>query len=347
MKKYLLGTIIILGLASAWAYSALASDSGALSPGTMADDATVGTVAWTNPNNAMASDNVYATCALNGTTGVSHYLKATNFGFAIPAGATINGILAEFEKKKSGANANGYDVTVKIVKADGTFGTTNKADTVTAWSSTDTYVSVPVSGASTDLWGETWTPADINDVDFGVALSGKMVNISLNENSLISTPNGLVKIKNIKVGDTVFSYNETTKKTELKIVEIVTSHPISEAHSRYFYIYSNGQIVKATESHSFFVNGSYIRADELKVGDKLLGFDLKEHPIENIEIIGNNTDIVWDLEVEGNHNFFANDILVHNIGGGTLSVDHIRITVYYTLAVAASQTMVANVITFE
>ncbi|WP_369678271.1 hypothetical protein, partial [Enterococcus faecium] len=30
------------------------------------------------------------------TPTVSHYLKATNFGFSIPGGATINGILAEF-----------------------------------------------------------------------------------------------------------------------------------------------------------------------------------------------------------------------------------------------------------
>jgi len=34
------------------------------SPGTMADDDTVGTVAWTNPDNAKVSDNVYASAAL-------------------------------------------------------------------------------------------------------------------------------------------------------------------------------------------------------------------------------------------------------------------------------------------
>jgi hypothetical protein len=60
------------------------------------------------------------------------------------------------------------DNSIKIVKANGTFGTENKADTATNWPTTDTYASY---GGSSDLWSETWTPADINDVDFGVALS--------------------------------------------------------------------------------------------------------------------------------------------------------------------------------
>lgn len=55
------------------------------SPGTLADDAAVGTVAWSNPSNAASSNDSYATAS--GAGGTTHYLKATNFGFAIPAGA--------------------------------------------------------------------------------------------------------------------------------------------------------------------------------------------------------------------------------------------------------------------
>lgn len=70
---------------------------GPYSPGTMADDSTVGTVTWVNPDNAKASDDVRAIMYYGGS---SHYLKATNFGFSIPAGATINGIVVEIEKRK-------------------------------------------------------------------------------------------------------------------------------------------------------------------------------------------------------------------------------------------------------
>ncbi len=140
------------------------------SPGTMADDATVGTVAWSNPDNAKVSDDVYATAYNNtGAGAYFHYLKATNFGFAIPGGATINGILVEVEKK---GGAGVVDISVFIVKSDGTLGTTNKA-IGTAWPASDTYASY---GSSSDLWNETWDSTKINDVDFGIAISPYVAN---------------------------------------------------------------------------------------------------------------------------------------------------------------------------
>lgn len=172
MKKVILVVTLLIGVLLAWFLLQpegviFGADSGALSPGTMADDATVGTVAWTNPNNAKVSDNVYATRTVNFTT--SHYLKATNLGFTIPAGSTIDGILVEVEKKllSSAGNRSVQDSSAKIVKADGTFGTTNKA-IVGNWSTTESYVSY---GSSSDLWGETWSSTEINDVDFGFGLS--------------------------------------------------------------------------------------------------------------------------------------------------------------------------------
>ena len=97
----------------------------------------------------------------------SNYLKAQNFGFNIPTDEIINGILVEIERNSNASNAV-KDTNVKIVKADGTIGTTNKADTSIFWPTTDTYKSY---GGSSDLWGETWTYANINDADFGVVLN--------------------------------------------------------------------------------------------------------------------------------------------------------------------------------
>jgi hypothetical protein len=138
----------------------------ATSPQTMADDATIGTVAWTNPNNSKVSDNIYATVADQEGDVTTHYLKATNFGFSIPTGATIDGILVEIERKDSGA-FDWIDNIVSIVKANGTISTTNKS-TSTFWSTTESYISF---GGATDKWGESWTEADIEDIDFGVVFS--------------------------------------------------------------------------------------------------------------------------------------------------------------------------------
>ena len=146
------------------------------SPGTMADDATVGTVAWTTPDNAKVSDNIYTTAVMtvNVNNHPSHYLVATNFGFSIPTGATINGILVEFERYK---NAGGItDNIVKLVKG-GVISGNDKANTLAdAWgagSGNERYDPYPSSGASTDLWGLTLTPSDINASNFGVAISAE------------------------------------------------------------------------------------------------------------------------------------------------------------------------------
>jgi hypothetical protein len=139
-----------------------------MSPGTVVDDATVGTVVWIDPNNAKASDNAYASAANVNTALYSHYLKATNFGFSIPTGATINGIVVEIEKKRGGYSV--FDEVVSIVKANGTIGTTNKAINAN-WGTTDTYASY---GSSSDLWGETWSSTDINNTNYGMVLEASL-----------------------------------------------------------------------------------------------------------------------------------------------------------------------------
>lgn len=81
----------------------------ATSAGTGANFASIGTNAWTNPGNITASDNTYATCATAGTT---QGLRASNFGFAIPATATILGVLVEWERNgPTGTTSTTYSYT--------------------------------------------------------------------------------------------------------------------------------------------------------------------------------------------------------------------------------------------
>ncbi len=141
-------------------------NGGPLSGGTFADDATLGTVAWTNPANAGASDNVYATAtAMSNVNTNSHYLKATNFGFNLPGSAIIKGITVEWEQSLS-ASFHIKDNASRIVKG-GVIGSTDKSKSID-WTTTDTYISY---GSTADLWGLTWTAADINSSGFGAALA--------------------------------------------------------------------------------------------------------------------------------------------------------------------------------
>ncbi len=152
-------------------YSSTSStSSGPNSPGTVIDDSSVGLTTWGNPSNASANDGAYASIVEPSSSG-SHYLKATNFGFAIPDGATINGILVEVKRFATGAG-DVYDSPAGnyIVKG-GNVGSTGVQVNNSAgyWQVPDpgTYVSY---GGASNLWGETWTSADINNSGFGVTI---------------------------------------------------------------------------------------------------------------------------------------------------------------------------------
>jgi hypothetical protein len=142
------------------------STQGPYSPQTAIDSSGLGTITWSNPERVVAEDgnraqSYYITSGSG--TGTTHYIKATNFGFAIPTGMRIDGILVEIKKTGSasapsgGADQSQKDSSVKIVKANGSIGTTNKAKT-TQWPYPLAYVS---HGGAADLWGESWTPEDI------------------------------------------------------------------------------------------------------------------------------------------------------------------------------------------
>ncbi len=146
------------------------ASEGPNNPGTMNDDNSFGTIAWSNPNNAKNSDNSYATASTTNDNVYSHYLKATNFGFSIPSGVTIEGIYVEIERKKNAGSTFVFDEVVKIVKSDSSLGSENKFIDYPAgqFPETDTYQGY---GDANDLWSEAWTPSDINNSNFGVVYS--------------------------------------------------------------------------------------------------------------------------------------------------------------------------------
>jgi len=155
--------------------SGTASSTAWIGSGLVQNNTGVGTVAWALTNQAYDSDN--SRTQVEGTFGTrySNYLKATNFSLSsIPNGATITGIQVDIEKSAFEDGADYItDYVVRIVKPNGTVGTTNLAATSVHWPISDAYASY---GGSTELWGESWTvgdasSTDIKDTDFGVVLS--------------------------------------------------------------------------------------------------------------------------------------------------------------------------------
>jgi MSHA biogenesis protein MshQ len=137
----------------------------------------VGTLAWSNPGNAIAPDGVYTLATATSATGtqLTNYLKCTGYGFTIPSTATINGITVNIVRHISSTNnTSGQDSGVRVVGSTGAIGTTDRS-TTTAYTTTDV---TEAHGSATDLWGAAWSPANINSANFGVAYSGNITKTS-------------------------------------------------------------------------------------------------------------------------------------------------------------------------
>jgi hypothetical protein len=188
--------------------------------GTGVDDASTGSVAWSNPGNVTADDASVATAVLPGPHDLSHYLKATNFGFAIPVGATINGIEATVERSSDGAGIQ-VDSIVSLVKG-GVIGAVNRA----------VFTSIPGSstaktfGSPSDLWGVTLTPADVNAANFGFVYAGgegtfKTISVDRMNITVYYTLNNGIKLatslNNAKLGNAIDITSQGSGTHRLKL----------------------------------------------------------------------------------------------------------------------------------
>ena len=144
------------------------------SPGTGANVTGQGTDAWSTPTNIYTANNSYATVSLAKNV-ISNYLRASNFGFSIPANATILGITVNIERKSSGAGMR--DNVVSLVNGAGAVVGNNNAFSPTNntgnWPTTE---AAAAYGGAADNWNASLTAADINSSNFGVVLATKNSN---------------------------------------------------------------------------------------------------------------------------------------------------------------------------
>ena len=122
---------------------------------------------WINPNYITADDTNYATAAWGETCDIeaeiTEQLQGLDYGFAIPGTATIDGIEVKINRMSDISSAMS-DNFVSLIKAASVVG-----DDKATGSFYPTSFAEAIYGGASDLWGTTWTPSQINAVDFGVA----------------------------------------------------------------------------------------------------------------------------------------------------------------------------------
>lgn len=142
------------------------ADTGATLPGLGSTEDRDGKLEWSNPQNIQAEADFTFIIFPEATYG--DWLRASQFGFAIPSTANILGVKVEINRRGGVADYL-YDSSLRLVDASGT----NIGDDKASGSAWPTDPTTATYGSSTDLWGVTLTPAIVNDSDFGIRLSAR------------------------------------------------------------------------------------------------------------------------------------------------------------------------------
>lgn len=147
----------------------LTACSASAAPGTITQQTCDGDRAWNNITNIQTDDATFATTNGNLTFSLpnSNCLEFTNFGFSIPATATITGINISVRRKGETDNST-VDKSIQLLAGGVAIG--NDKATIDLWG--DASFAATYGGAQ-DLWGTTLTPTDVNASNFGFTFQAK------------------------------------------------------------------------------------------------------------------------------------------------------------------------------
>ena len=132
--------------------------------------------------------------------------------------------------------------------------------------------------------------------------------------TLVLTSKGYIPIDNILVGDSVYAYSDSLNRIDLKVVKETFTRTFNE----YFKIYFGNTVLNVTHEHPFYINGKWIKAEELRTGDKLttlLGEGEVTYSIDSIVFYRNQGELkVYNLIIEDYHTYYVSEsnVLVHN-----------------------------------
>ena len=111
----------------------------------------------------------------------TYRISLSNFGIAITNGDSVDGIVVDMLGWNVAAGG-AVDQLVQLTKVAGTEVGSNYAKTTTNWPTADPGTTYRNYGGSTDLWGTTWSEANVESTGFGlsVCLLAKAANQTFN-----------------------------------------------------------------------------------------------------------------------------------------------------------------------
>lgn len=273
-----------------------------------------GTTILASSTASQGVDTSYTDAAV--TTGQTYLYQAFQ-GNLFPAYAIIHRDVSVLVWKLTVTknSAAGGIVTFSVAGTNYTCDTTCLSISVVALDGT----SITLSSAQTHSWGAPCAGGgnctvtmnkNINlRVDFG------QTNQCFAGGTLIATPDGPRPIETLAVGDRVYAHDAQTGQTVVSRVKKFFIHP-DVSYGRV--VFSDGTVLDVTPNHPVYDarHASWRPISTMRVGDVVLkgqGLSTRHLTIRSIEF-GTARGDVYNLEVGGFHNYYANGILVHNKG---------------------------------
>jgi hypothetical protein len=140
------------------------------------------------------------------------------------------------------------------------------------------------------------------------------------EGTAVLAASGAVAIEAIAIGDLVYAYDDQTGDVALKeVVQLFRNETYELTTVRT----SDGQEIISTPTHPYYtINRGWLKASELRAGDKLLGVNGQEVIVEFVQHeLFENKIAVYNFEVKDYHTYFVAEsvnaplqefVLVHN-----------------------------------
>ncbi|MGN6420025.1 MAG: DUF6443 domain-containing protein [Pseudobacter sp.] len=169
--------------------------------------------------------------------------------------------------------------------------------------------------AASDVWN-VWYPAAKGGIEsyneaHPIEKPGNLIyHICFKSGTLVFGKNGLLPIENIRVGDSVYSFNDISQQVELSNVV----RRFNRVTIGIYAISVGSEEIFVTAEHPFFVeNKGWVKAANLKSGYRLKDIYGKVVIVNALKRIENQVE-VFNIEVDRNHNYFVSGsaVLVHN-----------------------------------
>jgi hypothetical protein len=134
------------------------------------------------------------------------------------------------------------------------------------------------------------------------------------EDTLISTPNGEIPIQDLKFGDEVYTFKNSSEELFVGRVDALISHnPEEDTFGLYKLITDNNEVI-VTGNHLFVQDGKnpkWSALHRMNVGDKLYVENGNVETIISLEKLDYKKD-TFNLMIDDTHTYIANGFRVHN-----------------------------------